>query len=106
MRDLNFEELERVISEKKLVLVDFWGEACRPCEALAPILENVSLDPKFSDFEFLSINVTSFPEAGAMYGIFSVPTVIIFIEGEEKDRRVGFMSQQELEQFLNKWREV
>ncbi len=106
MKDLSFDELEKTISEKKLVFVDFWGEACRPCEALVPILEKVSSDPKFSDFEFLSINVTSFPEAGAVYGIFSVPTLVIFIDGEEKDRKVGFVPQQELEQFLTKWKEV
>ncbi len=106
MREVSFEELERELGEKKLIFVDFWGEACRPCEAILPILERTSRDPKFKMFEFLSINVTLFPEAGAVYGIFSVPTLVIFVEGEEKDRKVGFVPQHELEQFLSKWKEV
>ena len=105
MKEVSFEELQKRLKEKSLVFVDFWGEGCRPCEAILPILERVSSSPLFKDFEFLSINVTLYPEAGAIYGIFSVPTLIIFKNEEEKDRKVGFVPQDELEQFLSKWKE-
>ncbi len=104
MREVNSEELENILKEKKLVFVDFWGEACRPCEAIVPILDRISSNPEFHDYEFLSLNVTASPEVGVEYGIFSVPTLIIFVNGEERDRKTGFVPQVELEKFLHKWK--
>jgi thioredoxin 1 len=105
MENVTYEELEKIINQEEKVLVDFWGEACRPCEAIEPILKRVSSYEKFKDIKFLSLNVTLFPEAGAIYGIFSVPTLVMFIKGKEVDRKVGFIAQNDLEQFLFNWKE-
>ena len=105
MRDITYEELEEIINKEDKVFVDFWGEACRPCEAIKPILEKISSDEKFRYIKFLSLNITLFPEAGAIYGIFSVPTLIIFIKGKEVDRKIGYIAQGELERFLLNWKE-
>lgn len=89
------------ILENKIVFVDFWAPWCGPCRALAPIFEAVS--ENFNDKAvFAKCNVDDNERFAMKHGIASIPCVICFKNGEEVDRNLGFVSQEELELFVQK----
>ena len=90
-------EFENEITNKK-VLVDFFATWCGPCKMLGLTLE------KFDDKNIMPILKVDVDEAGDLaskYGIFSVPTLIIFENGNELKRVSGFMNEEELEKWVN-----
>lgn len=80
---------------KDLIVVDFFATWCGPCKMLGPVLE--SLD----GVEVLKIDVDECPSLARSYGIMSVPTLIIFKNGELKDKRSGFMPKEMLEEWIS-----
>lgn len=97
--DANFEEL--VINSKTPVLVDFWAEWCGPCKAVGPIVENIA-----GDFEGRAVvgkvDVDSNPIVARRFGVRSIPTLLYFKEGQEKDKQVGLTDQKTLADKLQK----
>lgn len=95
--DNNFNE---VINSDKPVLVDFWAEWCGPCQMLAPIVEELA-----GDFEGKAIvaklDVDSNPNITGQFGIRSIPTLLIFKNGELIDKQVGVVPKHALAQKLN-----
>jgi thioredoxin 1 len=91
--DRNFNE--KIKSSDKMILVDFWAPYCRPCEALAPALEDASneLDDKIL---VLKINIDENPDAPSRYGIRGVPTILFFKAGEVVDEQLGAISKSKL----------
>ncbi len=87
----NFKELIK----QDLMVVDFFATWCGPCKMLGPVLE--SLD----DVEVLKIDVDECPDLAREYGIMSVPTLMIFKNGELKDKRSGFMNKDVLEEWIS-----
>lgn len=87
----NFKELIK----KDLIVVDFFATWCGPCKMLGPVLE--SLD----SVEVLKIDVDECPDLAREYGIMSVPTLLIFKNGELKDKRSGFMPKEMLEEWIS-----
>ena len=87
----NFKEL---IKEK--VLVDFYANWCGPCKMLSPILERTN-----SELEVIKVDVDSFEDLARKYGVMSIPTLILFENGKEIKRNIGFISEEQLEKFLN-----
>jgi thioredoxin 1 len=82
------------------VVVDFWAEWCGPCRMIGPVLEeiSVSLGEKVT---ILKLNVDENPATAAKYGIMSIPTLMIFKNGEMASRQVGAAPKQKLEQWVN-----
>ena len=80
---------------KGLILVDFYADWCGPCKALGPILEQLD------GVNILKVNVDSFDEIAASYGIMSIPTLILFKDGEMIDKKVGLISKSDLEEWVN-----
>ncbi len=80
----------------KLSLIDFSATWCGPCKMLTPVLEKVSddLDDKVS---FYHLDVDESPDASSKFGIRGVPTMIVFHNGEEIDRMVGFRDRNALQ---------
>ncbi len=80
----------------KLSLIDFSAAWCGPCKMLTPVLEKVSddLDNKVS---FYHLDVDESPDASSKFGIRGVPTMIVFHNGEEIDRMVGFRDRNALQ---------
>ena len=83
----------------KLSLIDFSAEWCGPCKMLDPVLEKVAgdLDDKIS---FYHLDVDESPEASSKFGIRGVPTMIVFHNGQEIDRLVGFRDRNALQTQL------
>ncbi len=93
----NFNELRN----KKLVFVDFWAGWCGPCMALAPLYENVS--KKYQErAEFMKCNVDEEQELAVHYGIMSIPCILVFVNGEVKDKLVGLTNENLLTNFIEK----
>ena len=71
-------------------IVDFYAYWCGPCKMLGPVLETV-------DFaNILKINVDQFPKLSSKFGVMSIPTLIFFKDGEEKNKTIGFRNLEEI----------
>lgn len=82
-----------VLDYQGVVLVDFWAVWCGPCQMLAPIIEEISQERK--DIKIVKIDVDSNPEISNKYNVSSIPTVIIFENGQIKNTIIGFRQKQE-----------
>ena len=95
----NFDDV--VLSVDLPVLVDFWAEWCGPCKAAAPIIEEIAED--YADQLVVGkVDVDAQPELARRFNVISIPTVILFKDGEEVDRKIGFGGREGYEQLLKK----
>lgn len=95
--DTSFEQ--DVINETKPVLIDFWAEWCGPCRALTPILEEVAaLHSK--NIIFGKINIDENPQTPSKYGVMSIPTLILFKNGQVEAVKMGLLSKSQLLAFV------
>jgi thioredoxin 1 len=84
--DENFES--EVLKADRPVLVDFWADWCVPCHMVSPIVEEIGQDQS-EVLKVAKLNVDDNPEMSRRYGVMSIPTLILFKEGEEKARVIG-----------------
>jgi len=95
--DANFNE---IIQSEKPVLVDFWAEWCGPCRMIAPIVEELA-----SDYDGKAVvgkvDVDSNPQMSAKFGIRSIPTLLVFKNGEVVDKQIGAVGKSILAEKLN-----
>lgn len=90
---------EKVLKSDKKVLVDFYATWCGPCKMLSPVIEKIS--DKDDSYNYYKIDVDSAREISKKYGIMSVPTLLIFEDGEVKNSSLGFLSEDEVKEFLD-----
>ena len=90
----NFEEKY----QKGIVVVDFWAPWCGPCQRLGPVFESLSKEIKGA--LFLKCNVDEIREISQKFGIMSIPCVIVFHNGEEADRIVGFPGEDAFKDMI------
>ena len=95
--DTNFES--EVLKATGPVVVDFWAEWCGPCRMIAPALEEIagSLGDKV---KIVKLNVDESPHTATKYGIQSIPTLMIFKNGQMASRQIGAAPKQKLEQWI------
>lgn len=88
-----------VLKSDKPVFVDFYATWCGPCKMMSPILEQLSEEKQ--DVVFAKIDVDDAERLAILYGISSIPCMILFKNGEEADRVVGAVPKQKLEQVVS-----
>jgi len=97
---LTVDDFDDVVSgSDRPVLVDFYAEWCGPCKAAAPILDDLS-DDYADDLVVAKVDVDAQPELAKRFDVLSIPTVILFNEGEEVDRKIGFPGKQAYQQMI------
>ena len=96
--DATFES--EVLKATGPVVVDFWAEWCGPCRMIAPALEEIagSLGEKV---KIVKLNVDENPQTAAKYNIQSIPTLMIFKNGDMSSRQIGAAPKQKLEQWIS-----
>ena len=95
--DADFEA--QVLKSSEPVVVDFWAEWCGPCKMIAPVLEEIAgtLNGKV---KIVKLNVDENPATAQKYGIMSIPTLMIFKNGELASRQTGAAPKQKLEHWI------
>lgn len=91
---------EKVLNNKNKVLIDFYADWCGPCRMLSPIIEQVA--DEVTGYDFFKVNVDNCPNIAREYKVMSIPTLITFSEGVEKNKTLGFHSLEEVKEFLEK----
>ncbi len=81
------------------VLVDFWAPWCGPCKAIAPILEGVAKDFA-GKVSICKLNVDESPEMSSQFGVMSIPTLILFKDGNIEATKVGAVTKSQLTAFI------
>ena len=82
-------------------LVDFWAAWCGPCRMLGPVIDELAAKHE-SQYKICKVNVDEQEELAARFGVMTIPTVILFKDGKELDKRVGVHPVEAFEEMLNK----
>ena len=99
VKELKGENFEKEIGSKKgKALVDCFATWCGPCKMLSPIIDEVSEEMK--DYKFYKLDVDENEDFDKEFGIMAMPTLLVFEDGKLKKRQTGFLSKEELVEFL------
>ena len=89
-----------VLKATGAVVVDFWAEWCGPCRMIAPALEEIATGSLAGKVKIVKLNVDENPQTAAKYNVMSIPTLMVFKNGEMASRQVGAAPKAKLEQWI------
>lgn len=101
IKQITPENFDSVVNDSLPVLVDFWAPWCGPCRSLSPIVDKVA-DELAGKLAVAKCNVDDNQDLAMKYGVMSIPTLIVFKNGEEIDRSVGALPKARLQALLEK----
>ena len=90
---------EEVLQSDKPVIVDFWAEWCGPCHAVAPVLDRI-VEEANGDLKLVKVNIDEQPALSQRFGVQSIPTMILFKDGEPAAAAIGAQPKPALEKAL------
>jgi thioredoxin 1 len=90
---------EKVLKNEKPVVVDFWAEWCGPCHAVAPVLEKIAAERE-GEIEIVKVNIDEEQGIAQKYGIASIPTIVLFKDGQPAAAAIGAQPKSSLERQL------
>ena len=90
---------QEVIQSEKPVLVDFWAEWCGPCHAVAPVLDRIASEHE-TELKLVKVNIDTEHELQQRYGVASIPTMILFKDGEPSASVIGAQPKGAIERSL------
>jgi thioredoxin 1 len=88
-----------VLQSEKPVIVDFWAEWCGPCHAVAPVLDRI-IEERGDELKLVKVNIDEERELAERYGIASIPTMLLFRDGEPAAAAIGAQPKGQLERSL------
>lgn len=96
----NFED--EVVNSSIPVMVDFWAPWCNPCRMIGPFIEQLA-DEFLDKAKVGKINVDEQPDLAIKYGVMTIPTVIVFKNGEEVEKSIGTKGKADFAEMINKY---
>jgi thioredoxin 1 len=101
VENINAEQFEKELKENENLVVDFWAPWCGPCRMIAPLIDNVAKKVE-GKVKIVKLNIDESREVALRYNIMSIPTVIFFKDGKVKDKFLGMIPEQKIEDFINR----
>lgn len=99
VKKINNKEFQsEVLNGKGVALVDLFADWCMPCQMIAPIIEEISNEK--TDVNFFKVNVDETPDVAIKYGVSSIPTLLIFKDGELVNKAVGAYPKESIIKLL------
>src|SRR2546423_15715882 len=90
---------QEVLQSDRPVIVDFWAEWCGPCHMVSPVLEQIA-EERSEELRVAKVNIDEEPDLAQRYGVMSIPTMILFRDGEPAAAALGAQPKQNLERAL------
>jgi len=98
----SYDDFNKLISENKLVLIDFWASWCAPCKMIAPIIEKIATEYS-SKLTVAKVDIDENQKLAQELNIQSIPTVILFKDGKSVSRKIGAMSFEDYSAEIDKY---
>ena len=98
LNEQNFDE----VTSKGVALVDFWATWCGPCKMMAPNVEDIATEYK-GRVAVGKVDVDENPDLAERFGIMSIPTLFVFVNGEVKEKLVGYRLKAQIAEVLDKY---
>ena len=100
MEELTGRALDELVSSGETVVCDFWAPWCGPCRMLGPVMEKLA-EEFAGRAKFVKVNVDENGDLAASLGIFSIPDVYVFSDGQVKAHNVGYLPEEQMKLFLD-----